>query len=159
MKSNFPSLSPFLIPFFGCQLGRFDSVQFLCSRSRIPAGWHVETQLFTPRCWTSSNQKSLYDWRFITNQFVLVSSPLRLTTRHFFPNSTIEVLVLMQHPHWREVGLVCYEYAWPFVKCKCRACSMLLNNSSFCTIHKSSVSTGFGKQICLSYIFYATSAA
>jgi hypothetical protein len=43
--------------------------------------------------------------------------------------------------------LVFYEYAWPFVKCTFHTYSMLLKMSSFCTIHKSSVSTGFTEQI------------
>jgi hypothetical protein len=32
----------------------------------------------------SSESELLYDWRFTANQFVLVSSPLRLTTRDLF---------------------------------------------------------------------------
>jgi hypothetical protein len=36
------------------------------------------TTLFCP-----SKSKVLYDWRFTANQFVLVSSPLRPTTRDF----------------------------------------------------------------------------
>jgi hypothetical protein len=41
--------------------------------------------------WTSANSKSkselLYGWRFTANQFILASSPLRLTTRDFFPTT------------------------------------------------------------------------
>jgi hypothetical protein len=36
---------------------------------------------------SKSKSKLLYDWRFTANQFILASSPLRLTTRNFFfPN-------------------------------------------------------------------------
>jgi hypothetical protein len=40
-----------------------------------------------------------------------------------------------------------YEYAWSFVKYTFHTYSMLLKMSSFCTTHKSSVSTGFTEQI------------
>jgi hypothetical protein len=53
---------------------------------------------------SKSKSKLLYAWRFTAYQFVLASSPLRLTTRDFFPNWTLL---------WREDGFVCYEYAWP----------------------------------------------
>jgi hypothetical protein len=33
---------------------------------------------------SKSKSKLLYDWRFTANQFVLASSPLRLTIRDFF---------------------------------------------------------------------------
>jgi hypothetical protein len=35
-----------------------------------------------------SQSQSLYDWRFTTNQFVLATSPLRLTTSNFFQLNT-----------------------------------------------------------------------
>jgi hypothetical protein len=34
-------------------------------------------------CWSESESESLYDWRFTANQFVLATSPLRLTTSTF----------------------------------------------------------------------------
>jgi hypothetical protein len=42
---------------------------------RTPAGSESESE---------SESEFLYDWRFTTNQFVLVTSPLRLTTSNFF---------------------------------------------------------------------------
>jgi hypothetical protein len=39
-------------------------------------------------------RKLLYDWRFTTNQFVLMSSPLRPTARDFI-NIILAVIVLM----------------------------------------------------------------
>jgi hypothetical protein len=71
----------------------------------------------TPLNWTGQKSKSksksesklLYDWRFTANQFVLASSPLRLTTSDFFFNWTFVVVVLMQHPLWTEHGFVSHE--------------------------------------------------
>jgi hypothetical protein len=53
------------------------------------------------------------------------------------PNWIFAILVLTYHPLWREDGFVCYEYAWPFVKCTFRTYSMLLKFFCFCTTHKS----------------------
>jgi hypothetical protein len=39
---------------------------------------------FSCSFWFESESELLYDWRFTVNQFVLASSPLRLTTRDFF---------------------------------------------------------------------------
>jgi hypothetical protein len=44
-----------------------------------------------------SESELLYDWRFTANQFILASSPLRLTTTFFF-NGTLAVIILMYHP-------------------------------------------------------------
>jgi hypothetical protein len=55
--------------------------------------------------------------------------------RFLFPSWTFEVIVLMYQPLWREDGPVCYEYAWPLVKCTHRTYSMLLKNSCFCNMH------------------------
>jgi hypothetical protein len=64
-----------------------------------------------------------------------------------FSNWTLAVIVLMQHPLWREDGFVSYEYPWPFVRRTYRTYSILLKMSSFCTTHRSSLSTGFTEQI------------
>jgi hypothetical protein len=47
MKSSCHSLIPLLPLFCNCQLQRLDSIQFLCSRAHIPAGWRLEIRLFT----------------------------------------------------------------------------------------------------------------
>jgi hypothetical protein len=47
MKSSFHLLIPFLPIFYGFQFRRHDSIQFLCSRAHIPAGWRLETRLST----------------------------------------------------------------------------------------------------------------
>jgi hypothetical protein len=38
---------------------------------------------------SESESELLYDWRFTANQFVLTSSPLRLTTRYFFISTAL----------------------------------------------------------------------
>jgi hypothetical protein len=47
MKSSFHSLIPSLPLFCSCQFRRLDSIQFLCTQVHIPAGWRLETRLFT----------------------------------------------------------------------------------------------------------------
>jgi hypothetical protein len=44
---SFHSLTPFLPLFCSCQFRRLDSIKFLCSQAHIPAGWRLETRLFT----------------------------------------------------------------------------------------------------------------
>jgi hypothetical protein len=51
------------------------------SQAHILAGLRLGTQL--PQ--TTQELELLYDWRFTTNQFVLATSPLRLTTSNCFP--------------------------------------------------------------------------
>jgi hypothetical protein len=53
----------------------------------------------------------LYDWRFAANQFVLATSPLRLTTSTFF-TWTLAVIVLMSQPLWWEDRSVVYSCFW-----------------------------------------------
>jgi hypothetical protein len=43
---------------------------------------------------SESESESLYDWRFTANQFVLATSPLRLTTSNFIFQLNIAVIVL-----------------------------------------------------------------
>jgi hypothetical protein len=42
-----------------------------------------------------SKSELLYRWRFAASQLVLVPSPLKVTTRDFFLQLTIAVIVLM----------------------------------------------------------------
>jgi hypothetical protein len=55
-----------------------------------------------PTTLNSSKSKLFYEWRLTANQFVLVPSPSRLTIRVLFFNWTPAVIVLMEHPVWRE---------------------------------------------------------
>jgi hypothetical protein len=47
------------------------------------AGCRLTATCLNCRIWTESKSKSLYDWQFISNQFILVTSPLRIMTIHF----------------------------------------------------------------------------
>jgi hypothetical protein len=76
-------------------------------------------------CQIRNKTQLLYDWRFTANQFVLVPSPLGLTSNDFFFNWTLAIIALMKYPLWWDV-FVSYECVWPFVKCTCRTYSMLL---------------------------------
>jgi hypothetical protein len=71
---------------------------------------------------SKSKAKLLCTWQFTTNQFVLVSGPLSLMTRVFFPP---HLNPCGHSPLWWEDGFVFYEYAWPFVKCMYCPYSML----------------------------------
>jgi hypothetical protein len=50
MDSSLLSLIPFLQFCCSCQFRRLDSIQFTCYQAHIPAGWPLETQLFTLCC-------------------------------------------------------------------------------------------------------------
>jgi hypothetical protein len=50
----------------------------------FPASHRLTTELSKSKSKSKSKSELLYDWRFTANQFVLASSPLRLTTRYFF---------------------------------------------------------------------------
>jgi hypothetical protein len=102
---------------------------YISAFSRIPSQsytlskWSVETDVQTPSPTNSTSQYSesesesesepelLYDWRFNENQFVLATSPFRLTTSILF-NWTLAVIVLIWHPIWREDGSVVYNSCW-----------------------------------------------
>jgi hypothetical protein len=66
--------------------------QALDSLSLPPTTRRATMDVFEPaptrdaqdRTQLKSKSKLLYDWRFTANQFVLASSPLRPTIRHFF---------------------------------------------------------------------------
>jgi hypothetical protein len=60
---------------------------------------------------SESESELLYDWRFTANQFVWVTSPLRLTTIIVFPTEHLRS-VPVQHPLWRKDGSVVYNYCW-----------------------------------------------
>jgi hypothetical protein len=49
MKSSSHRLIPFLSLFCNCHFRRLDSIQFLCSQAHIPAGWRLETRLYSSR--------------------------------------------------------------------------------------------------------------
>jgi hypothetical protein len=53
---------------------------------------------------SESESELLYDWRFTTNQFVLATSPVRLTTNTFF-NWTLVVIVLCNILPDKRMGL------------------------------------------------------
>jgi hypothetical protein len=59
MGSSFHSPIPFLPLFYNWQFRRLDSVQFLCSKTHIPAGWRLETQL------------ALLNWTLTYNHFAI----------------------------------------------------------------------------------------
>jgi hypothetical protein len=63
------------------------SLNYTFQISHIKSSLHNQTfnwELLLTILLSKSKSKSLYDWRFTANQFVLASSPLRLTTRDFF---------------------------------------------------------------------------
>jgi hypothetical protein len=80
--------------------------------------------------WTKLKSKSkselLYDWRVTANQFVLASSPSRLTTTDTLFQLNPCGLSPYVTPSLTRRGFVSYEYAWPFVKCTYCIYSMLL---------------------------------
>jgi hypothetical protein len=50
--------------------------------AHVPLCTDCKTRLLTPRAWNLESEL-LYDWRFTADQFVLATSPLRLTTSNF----------------------------------------------------------------------------
>jgi hypothetical protein len=67
------------------------------------------------RSWVSEWEREsvTYNWGFTASQFVLATSPLRFKTSNiFFPTEHFEIIVLMQHPLWREAGSVVYNCCW-----------------------------------------------
>jgi hypothetical protein len=99
--------------------------------------------------WTTSVKvKLLYDWWFTTNQFILVFSPLRLTTRVFFffqlnpfGNSPYVASSLMKR--WVRLLWICLAFRQMYIS----HILHVIENSSFCTTHKSAVTTVFAEQI------------
>jgi hypothetical protein len=117
MKSSYHSLIPSLPLFCSCQFRRLGSIQFLYSQAHILAGWRLKLDS------SLSKSKLLYDWRFTANQFVLASSPLRLTTRNFFPQLNPCDISPYVTSSLTIRWVVCYEYALPFVKSRLLLCS------------------------------------
>jgi hypothetical protein len=96
---------------------------------------------------SQSKSKLLYDWQFTANQFVLASRPLRPTTRLFFQLNSCENRPYVTSSLMRRwVCLLWIYLAFRQVYIS-HTYSMLLKISFVCTIHKSSVSTGFTEQI------------
>jgi hypothetical protein len=90
MKSSCHSLIPFLPLFCSCQFRRFDSIQFHLSRQAgvLKFDYSLSWPSWLLFWKLKSKSKNLFcDWRFTTNQFVLVSGPLGPTNRVFQLNS------------------------------------------------------------------------
>jgi hypothetical protein len=84
MKSSFHSLIHFLPLFCSCHFRRLDSIQFLISRQAVVPKLYSSLPATLIRLVASKSESELlYDWRFPANQFVLATSPLRLTTSNF----------------------------------------------------------------------------
>jgi hypothetical protein len=89
--------------------------------------------------------KLLCDWQFTAKQFVLASSLMRPTTRNvsFQLNPGGNSLYATSSLTRRWVGLlwICWAFNQEYVS----HIQHVIENCSFCTTHKSSVSTGFAK--------------
>jgi hypothetical protein len=88
-----------------CQLNysAISSEPLLLSLTQLPAlNWTGQ----------SSEPELLYDWRFTANQFVLATSPRDPRQEFLFSNWTLAVIVLTQHPLWRDDGSVVYSCCW-----------------------------------------------
>jgi hypothetical protein len=94
-------------------------------------------------------------------------SPIRSSWRQspwnsrpkFFFHWVLAVIVLTHHPLWRVDGVFPYEYAWPFVKCTYRTCSVLLKILPFAPQTSLLSVQALQSRSCLSYVSYATTAA
>jgi hypothetical protein len=102
-----------------------------------------------------SKLKLLYDWRFTANQFVLAWGPLRPTTRIFFQLNTSDNSPCVTSSLTRRwVCLLWIRLA--FREVYVSHIQHVIENSSFCTTHKPSVSIGFTKQIVPRTVFTAS---
>jgi hypothetical protein len=81
------------------------------SQGHAPFSFSFFSVLRCTPSYSESELELLYDWRFAANQFILASSPLRLTTSNFF-KWILAFVVLMQHPLWGEDGSVVYNCCW-----------------------------------------------
>jgi hypothetical protein len=103
---------------------------------------------------TKSKSKLLYDWRFIANLFVFVSGPLRLTTRDIFQLNSCGNSPYVTSSLTRCVCLLWIGFA--FVKCMYRVLFKILAFA----LHASLMSVqALQSRSCLSYVYYATTAA
>jgi hypothetical protein len=93
-----------------------------------------------------SKSKLLYDWRFVANQFVLASSPLRPTTRDSFfelnPSGNSPYVTSSLTRRWVSLLWICLAFCQVYIP----HIEHIIENVSFCTTQKF-VSTGFSKQI------------
>jgi hypothetical protein len=96
-----------------------------------------DSQLNTELLKLKSGSELLYNWRFTTSQFILASSPLRLTTRDFFQLNPCGHRPYVTPSLTR--GWVCLFHAWPFSKCTCHTYSLLLKILPF-ALYTSTVS-------------------
>jgi hypothetical protein len=134
-----------------------NSILFWSRHYRLPTISHLTHGSTCPHILSCNYQLTLesellYDWRFTTNQFVLVPSPFRLTTRDFFLNEPLLLVSLCNILSDGKMG-------WPFVKCTYRTYSMLLKILPF-ALHTSPLSVqDLQNRSCLSYVSYATMAA
>jgi hypothetical protein len=113
---------------------------------QFPGGESISHYWFNQCFMSKSKSKLLYDWRFTINQFILASSSLRLTARNFFqlnPCSHSLYVTSSLTIRW-----VCLWWIWlSFRQVYISHIYHVIENSSFCTIYKPPVSTGFVKQI------------
>jgi hypothetical protein len=127
--------------------------------------------------WLTSKPKPMlrYDWLSIGHRgrvnlrLVFCRKSFHLNVKHletydhsgfcFFFNWPLAVIILMEHPLWREYGFVSYEYAWPFVKCTYRTYNMLLKIFPFALYTCPMSIQALQCRSCLYYLSYATTAA
>jgi hypothetical protein len=124
--------------------------------SRTPATQLTHCHLFSviygrclkrlPQLLFQSKSKLLYEWRFTANQFVLASDPLRPTTRDIFQLNScgnIPNITSSLKRRWVCLLRICLAFRQVYIS----HIQHVTEKSSFCTTHKSSVSTGFAEQI------------
>jgi hypothetical protein len=96
---------------------------------------------------SKSESDLLYDGRFTAIQFVLASSPLRLTTRDFFfqvnPCGHSPYVTFSLTKWWVCLLCMCLAFRQVYIS----HIQHVTENSFFCTIYSSSVSRGFAEQI------------
>jgi hypothetical protein len=107
---------------------------------------------------TATESELFYDWRLTANQFVLTASPLRLTTREFL-NWTLAVIVLIYNILSKDRMGLSLMNNFGLFKYTFRTYSILLKILDF-ALYKSPLSVqALQSRSCLSYLYYATTAA
>jgi hypothetical protein len=120
MKFSFQNLTPFLSLFCSCQFRRLDSIQFLCSKVHILAGWRLEarpsTSDSTIRLLSLSTQVEEVTLRLTVNQSVSlgIEPNLGLMTRYLLLFDSYG-LVFVGRPLWREDEPVFCIRCWPLL--------------------------------------------
>jgi hypothetical protein len=111
MKFSFHRLIPLLPLFCNCQFRRLDSIQFLSSQAHIPAGWRLETRLFT--LLATLLVKVKVTLLLTVSQLVSlgVEPHLGLMTRYLLLFDSYGLFV--GPPLWRENGPVFCICCWP----------------------------------------------